>query len=88
MTPEQAQMAEDLRREAEALLDRWYPGTGVTVDWTGDVYLLQVARGYRLAAPIWVRPERLGTIDALIALRGELVRAAWRLATPERSPVG
>ena len=88
MTPEQAQMAEDLRREAEGLLDRWYPGTGVTVDWTGDAYLLQVARGYRLAAPIWVRPERLGTMEALIALRGELVRAAWRLATAEQSPAG
>jgi len=87
MTLEQARIAEGLRREAEELLDRWYPGTGVTVDWTGDAYLLQVARGYRLAAPIWVRPERLGTTDALIALRGELVRAAWRLATAERSPV-
>jgi len=88
MTLEQARVAEDLRREAEDLLDRWYPGTGVTVDWTGDAYLLQVARGYRLAAPIWVRPERPATMEALIALRGELVRAAWQLATLERSPVG
>jgi hypothetical protein len=88
MTPEQTQVAEGLRRDAEALLDRWYPGTGVTVDWTGDAYLLQVARGYRLAAPIWVRPERLGTMEALIALQGELIRAAWRLATAEQSPVG
>ena len=88
MTPEQTLVAEGLRRDAEALLDRWYPGTGVTVDWTGDAYLLQVARGYRLAAPIWVRPERLGTMEALIALRGELVRAAWLLATAEQSPAG
>jgi hypothetical protein len=86
VTVEQVWTAESLRRDAEELLDRWYPGTGVTVDWTGDAYLLQVARGSRLAPPIWARPERLGTMDGLIALRAELVAAAWRLATAERLP--
>jgi hypothetical protein len=76
---EQAHAAEGLRREAQDLLDRWYPGTAVVIDWTGEVFLLQVARGYRLAPAIWVRPEHLGSSEALIRVHRELVAAAWQL---------
>ena len=73
------QRREALRRAAQELLDRWYPGTAVTVDWTGDACLVQLARGYRLAEPIWVRLEN-GALDADLGLVHELLESAWRLA--------
>ena len=78
---EQAHAAEGFRREAQDLLDRWYPGTAVVIDWTGDAFLVQVARGYRLAPVIWVRPEHLGSSEARLRVRRELVEAAWQLST-------
>jgi hypothetical protein len=78
---EQARAAEGLRQEAQDLLDRWYPGTAVVIDWTGEVFLVQVARGYKLAPAIWVRPEHLGSTEARIRVQRELVAAAWQLST-------
>jgi hypothetical protein len=70
--------AERLRRLAQELLDRWYPGTSAVVDWTGQTFLLQLSRGGRLAPPIWVSPPLMA--EACLAIRHELVRAAWLLA--------
>ena len=78
---EHARAAEGLRREAQELLDRWYPGTAVVIDWTGEVFVMQVACGYRLAPAIWVRPEHLGSSEARIRVQRELVEAAWQLTT-------
>lgn len=78
---ERAHAAEGLRQEAQELLDRWYPGTAVEIDWTGEVFVVQVARGYRLAPAIWVRPEHLGSSEARIRVHRELVAAAWELST-------
>jgi hypothetical protein len=80
VTPEQARGAEDLRRHVQELLDRWYPGTAVTVDWTGQVYLVQLTRGFRLAPPIWVAAHRLAEPAERITLHGEVIAQAWRLA--------
>jgi hypothetical protein len=80
VTREQALVAERLRRATQELLDRWYPGTGVTVDWTGDAHLLQIARGMRLAAPIFVVADRLKSLEDKMALRREVLTAAWALA--------
>jgi hypothetical protein len=74
-----AQRTEALRRAAQELLDRWYPGTVVTVDWTGDACLVQLARGFRLAEPIWVRPTN-GALETEVALVHEILASAWRLA--------
>lgn len=82
---EVAHAAEGLRREAQELLDRWYPGTAVVIDWTGEAYLVQVALGYRLAPAIWVRPEHLASSEARIRVQGELIAAAWQLATARLS---
>jgi len=71
---------ETVLRFAQEVVDRWYPGTFVTADWTGTDYLVQVARGYRLAEPIWVAPDRLDTPVGRIAFTRELVGAAWHLA--------
>jgi hypothetical protein len=87
VTPEEAFAGERLRRAAQALLDRWYPGTGVVVDWTGERYLLQVTRAGRLASPIWVTPEQV-SVGATIALHRELVSAAWRLARARAPDLG
>jgi hypothetical protein len=78
---EQARELEGLRREAQELLDRWYPGTAVVIDWTGEVFVVQVARGYRLGPAIWVRPEHLASSEARIRVQRELVEAAWQLST-------
>jgi hypothetical protein len=78
MSPEVALLADRLRVGAQEFLDRWYPGTGVTVDWTGDAYLVQVTRGLRLAPPIWVR-HLCGSTGDRIALRRQLLTAAWEL---------
>jgi hypothetical protein len=53
----------------------------LAVDWTGEVYVLQVARGYRLAPAIWVRPEHLASPEARLGVHRELVAAAWQLFT-------
>jgi hypothetical protein len=82
---EEQHAAEGLRQEAQELLDRWYPGTALAVDWTGEVYVLQVARGYRLAPAIWVRPEHLANPEARIRVHRELVAAAWQLFTSRLS---
>lgn len=68
-----------LCRAAQDLLDRWYPGTVATVDWTGDAYLVQLARGFRLADPIWVSPRRADGLGTDAALCRELLAVAWRL---------
>jgi hypothetical protein len=70
---------EALRRAAQELLDRWYPGTVVTVDWTGEACLVQLTRGFRLAEPIWVRPTN-GTLETDLALMREILACAWQLA--------
>jgi hypothetical protein len=69
-----------LRRFAQELLDRWYPGTLVHADWTGTVFVVQLARGYRLADPIWVTADCLDAPEQEIRLTYELVLAAWHLA--------
>jgi hypothetical protein len=76
---------ESLRRASQEFLDLWAPGAVVTVDWTGDAFLLQVARGYRLADPIWLTSERgaNGMLD--VGLARELLAAAWIL---EHGPPG
>jgi len=74
-----AQRTEALRRAVQELLDRWYPGTVVTVDWTGDACLVQLARGFRLAEPIWVRPTN-GSLEADFSLVHEILAIAWQLA--------
>ena len=53
----------------------------VEIDWTGEVFVVQVARGYRLAPAIWVKPEHLGSSEARIRVHRELVAAAWELST-------
>jgi len=70
---------EALRRAAQELVDRWYPGTAVTVDWTGDACLVQLARGFRLAEPIWVHPKN-GTLEADVTLVQQILSSAWQLA--------
>ena len=80
VTRDPAVVAEGIRRATQAVLDRWYPGTAVVVDWTGDAYLLQLERGLRLASPIWVAPEQLRSADDRFALRREVIAAAWRPA--------
>jgi hypothetical protein len=77
--PESTACREELRERAQALLDRWYPGTAVTVDWTGDTYLVQVSRAGRLAAPVWVAPAPLTEREG-VSLARELIEAAWELA--------
>jgi hypothetical protein len=77
---EPTRSVEGLRQEAQDLLDRWYPGTAVVIDWTGDAFLVQVARGYKLAPAIWIRPEHLGSSEARIRVQRELVEAAWQLS--------
>lgn len=81
MTREQGLVAERLRRACQELLDLWYPGTAVAVDCTGDAYLVQVTRGLKLAAPIWVPADGLATLDEKISFRRELLGAAWQLAS-------
>jgi len=80
VTPEQTLLGEGLRKAAQELLDRWYPGTAVTVDCTGQAYLLQLTRGFRLAAPIWIPADRPTGPEDDIALRRELIETAWHLA--------
>jgi hypothetical protein len=81
VTREQGLVVERLRRACQELLDLWYPGTAVTVDCTGDAYLVQVTCGLKLAPPIWVPAGGLTTLDEKISLRRELLGAAWQLAT-------
>lgn len=71
---------EILRRFGQELVDRWYPGTLVAADWTGDVFVIQVARGYRLADPIWAAPDCLDSAEREVALAREILTAAWLLA--------
>jgi len=78
--PATADQREVLRRAAQALLDRWYPGTSVTVDWTGDAYLVQLARGLRLGEPLWVSGERFTSLEKDLGLCRKLLAGAWRLA--------
>ena len=86
MTREQALVAERLRRGCQEFLDSWYPGTAVTVDCTGEAYLVQVMRGMKLAPPIWIPTGRPKTLDEKIALRREVLSAAWLLATAPGDP--
>lgn len=71
---------ETLRRFAQDLVDRWYPGTLVTADWTGQAFVVQLARGFRLANPIWAGPDCLDSLEHQIELTYELLFAAWHLA--------
>jgi hypothetical protein len=86
VTREQALVVERLRRGCQEFLDLWYPGTAVTVDCTGEAYLVQVMRGMKLAPPIWIPTGRPKTLDEKIALRREVLSAAWLLATAPGDP--
>jgi hypothetical protein len=79
MMPESMACREQLRDRAQDLLDRWYPGSAVTVDWTGDTYLVQVSRAGRLAPPVWVPAAELSERQ-MMSLTRELIEAAWGLA--------
>ena len=69
-----------LRTIAQEFLDSWYPGIAVTVDWTGEAYLLQLARGFRLADVIWAPRNCIENGSAQVTLRCELLRTASWLA--------
>ena len=71
---------EELRGAAQAFLDRWYPGTEVTVDRTGEGYLVQLARGPRLGESIWVGGACTTSLEEDLPLSRKLLAAAWRLA--------
>jgi hypothetical protein len=70
-----------LRRAAQQLLDRWYPGTAVTIDWTGEAYLIQLMRGGRLGDPLWVSLGSFTTLEDDLPLCRKLLAEAWRLAS-------
>jgi len=80
VTLEPQRGVETLRRFGQELIDRWYPGTLVTADWTGEAFVVQVARGYRLADPIWAAPDCLDSVERELSLARELLAAAWSLA--------
>lgn len=72
-------------RARPQLLERWLPGATVTLQWTGEAYMVQVAHRGRMGTAVCLTPAYLLAVPRRAALRRTLLVGAGRLLTSGQS---